>query len=102
MSELSSEIDRLLSLSVPEVAPPSLSCARVLDLISVLTPVKDGNAEISLVTATTAMDIPPASVPVEIGITDESHAACSIIVVDLSEESKTLVGKSVTLASPMA
>jgi hypothetical protein len=76
------------------------------------------------------MGIPSASVPVEIGITDESHAACSIIVVgiapmstpvevvtsgnvqdaatcgksssshNLSEESLTLVGKLATLAPP--
>jgi hypothetical protein len=78
------------------------------------------------------MDVSSASLPVEIGITDESHAARSIVVIvispvsspvevvhlggvqdaatcgisdgslNLSEEFNTLVGESVTLASSKA
>jgi hypothetical protein len=128
----STEINRLLLLSFSEVAPPSLSIARVLVVPSVPTPVEVGPSELSTVTDITAMDIPSASVPVEIGITDAFHAACSKSVVgsapvstpvevvtsgsvqdvaicrlssgwlDLSEESMTRVGESVTTASSMA
>ena len=118
--------DQLL-FSCSEVAPPSLSIARVLVVPSVPTPVEVGPSELSPVTDTTAIDIPSASIPVEIGITDASHAACSKSVVgiapvstpvevvtsgsiqdsglssgwlDLSEESMTRVCELVTLARP--
>ena len=119
-SKLSStEINRLLLLSCSEVAPQSLSFARVLVVPSAPTPVEVGPSELSPVTDTTA----------ELQFTDASHAACSKSVVgiapmltlvevvtsvsiqdvaisglssgwlDLSEESMTRVGELVTLGS---
>ena len=85
MSKLSStEINRLLLLSCSEVAPPSLSIARVLVVPSVPTPVEVGPSELSPVTDTTAMEFPSASVPVETGITDAFHAASSKSVVGIA------------------
>jgi hypothetical protein len=56
MSKLSStEINRLLSLSVPEVASPPLSLARVLVCPSVPTPVEVCLTDSPPVTDTTAM-----------------------------------------------
>jgi hypothetical protein len=47
-------------------------------------PVEVGLPELSPVTDTTAMGDSPASIVAKIGITDASHAACSIIVVGIA------------------
>ena len=93
MSKLSlTEINRLLLFSCAEVAPPLLSIARVLVVPSVPSPVEVGPSQLSPVTDTTALEFPSVSVPVETGITDASHAACSKSVVGIApvSVSKTL------------
>jgi hypothetical protein len=85
MSKLSpTEINRLQLFSCSEVAPPSLSIARVLVVPAAPFPVEVGPSELSPVTDTTVMEFPSVSVPVETGITDASHAACSKSVVGIA------------------
>jgi hypothetical protein len=85
MSKLSpTEIIRLLLLSCSEVAPQSLSIARVLVVPSAPSPVEVGPSELSPGTETTVMEFPSVSAPVETCITDASHAACSKSVIGIA------------------
>ena len=85
MSKLSStEINRLLLLSCSEVAPPSLSVARVLIVPSAPSPYEVDPSELSPGTETTVMEFPSVSTPVETCITDASHAACTKSVIGIA------------------
>ena len=50
------------------------------------SPVEVGPSELSPVAGTTALEFPSVSVPVETGITEASHAACSKSVVGVTSQ----------------